>query len=156
MFLVVMAAQSSTLAQFKLDSSAKGKLTIEGYADIYYSYAISHPVGGTRPYVVSYNRDNEVNLDLAYIRLNYTSERIRGLLSAGYGTYMNANYAAEDPVSTRPLEFWVAAGIQTERSAGYQLEHLLWKREQPAISRLSPPDVFGPLRDLQSFKPVVF
>jgi len=54
----------------KVDSSLKAalkkrNLTLEGYVDVYYSYASSHPVGGTRPYVVNYSRDNEINLDLA-------------------------------------------------------------------------------------------
>jgi hypothetical protein len=73
----------------------KGKLTLEGYVDVYYSYAFSHPLGGTRPYWVSYNRDNEINVDMAYVRVQYTSDRIRAIFTPGYGTYMNANYAAE-------------------------------------------------------------
>jgi hypothetical protein len=101
----------------------KGKLTLEGYVDVYYSYAVSHPLGGTRPYVVSYNRDNEINLDLAYIRLQYTSDRIRAIFTPGYGTYMNANYAAERQTLQNILEasigvrlfkdkdIWLDAGV---------------------------------------------
>jgi hypothetical protein len=85
----------------------KGKLTLEGYVDVYYSYAVSHPVGGTRPYFVSYNRDNEVNLDLAYIRIQYQSDRIRASFSPGYGTYMNANYAAERQTLQNILEAYI-------------------------------------------------
>src|SRR5580704_11415482 len=87
-----------------VDTLKKGKLSIEAYVDVYYSYAASHPVGGTRPYVVNYNRDNEINLDLAYISLKYTTERIRATFTPGYGTYMNANYAAERQTLQNILE----------------------------------------------------
>src|SRR5580704_12772393 len=66
----------------------KGTLSLEGYVDVYYSYALSHPLGGTRPYFVSYNRDNEINLNLAYISIKYTSDRVRATFTPGYGTYM--------------------------------------------------------------------
>jgi hypothetical protein len=79
--------------------------------DVYYSYAFSHPLGGTRPYFVSYNRDNEVNLDLAYIRIQYQSDRIRGSFSPGYGTYMNANYAAERQTLQNILEAYIGIRI---------------------------------------------
>jgi hypothetical protein len=82
----------------------KGRLSLEGYVDVYYSYAFSHPVGGTRPYVVNYNRDNEINLDLAYISLKYTTDRLRATFTPGYGTYMNANYAAERQTLQNILE----------------------------------------------------
>jgi hypothetical protein len=82
----------------------KGRLSLEGYVDVYYSYAFSHPVGGTRPYVVNYNRDNEINLDLAYISLKYTTDRIRATFTPGYGTYMNANYAVERQTLQNILE----------------------------------------------------
>ena len=42
----------------------KAKLVVEGYIDAYYSYSTNHPLDGNRPYFVSYNRDNEINLDL--------------------------------------------------------------------------------------------
>jgi len=97
-------AQGVVVAQGLVDSLKKGKLSIEGYVDVYYSYAFSHPVGGTRPYFVSYNRDNEINLDLAYISLKYTSDRVRASFSPGYGTYMNANYASERQTLQNILE----------------------------------------------------
>ena len=93
----------------------KGKLTLEGYVDVYYSYAVSHPAGGTRPYFVSYNRDNEINLDLAYIRLQYTSDRIRVIFTPGYGTYMNANYAAERQTLQNILEASIGVKIFKNR-----------------------------------------
>lgn len=99
------------MGQDLVDSLKKGKLSIEAYVDVYYSYAASHPVGGTRPYFVSYNRDNEINLDLAYASLKYVSDRVRGSFSPGYGTYMNANYAAERQTLQNIMEAYVGVRI---------------------------------------------
>ena len=98
----------------------KGRLSLEGYVDVYYSYAFSHPVGGTRPYVVNYNRDNEINLDLAYISLKYTTDRLRATFTPGYGTYMNANYAAERQTLQNILEASArACGFLRTRISGW-------------------------------------
>ncbi|MBN8851458.1 MAG: hypothetical protein BGO55_04045 [Sphingobacteriales bacterium 50-39] len=115
-------------AQQQVDSSQnslfkKGKLTLEGYVDAYYSYSVSHPKDATHPYVVSYNRDNEINVNLAYISLKYTSDRVRATFTPGFGTYMNANYATERQTLQNLLEanvgvklfskkdIWLDAGV---------------------------------------------
>ena len=105
----------------KVDSSLKAalkkrSLTLEGYVDVYYSYAASHPAGGTRPYVVNYNRDNEINLDLAYVSLKYTSDRIRAAFTPGFGTYMNANYADERQTLENILEAYVGIRLFKDKN----------------------------------------
>jgi Putative beta-barrel porin-2, OmpL-like. bbp2 len=112
-------------AQTSLDSTLKaallkGRLSLEGYVDVYYSYAFSHPVGGTRPYVVNYNRDNEINLDLAYISLKYTTDQLRAVFTPGFGTYMNANYAAERQTLQNIMEAYV--GIRPFKNKGIWLD----------------------------------
>jgi hypothetical protein len=102
------AASADSTLTLKLK---KGTLALEGYVDVYYSYAVSHPVGGNRPYVVNYSRDNEINLDLAYISLKYTSPRMRATFTPGYGTYMNANYADERQTLQNILEASVGIKI---------------------------------------------
>jgi len=105
----------------KVDSSLKAalkkrNLTLEGYVDVYYSYAASHPAGGTRPYVVNYSRDNEINLDLAYLSLKYTSDRIRAAFTPGFGTYMNANYADERQTLENILEAYVGIRLFKDKN----------------------------------------
>ena len=101
----------------------KGKLTVEGYVDVYYSYAVSHPSDKNRPYFVSYNRDNEINVNLAYLSIKYNSDWVRATFTPGFGTYMNANYAAEPQTLQNLLEanvgirlfrkkdIWLDAGV---------------------------------------------
>jgi hypothetical protein len=91
----LLALTPQLLNAQNMDSTVKPHLDVEGYVDVYYSYAFSHPKGGTRPYFVSYNRDNEINVNLAYVSLHFTGNRVRATFTPGYGTYMNANYASE-------------------------------------------------------------
>lgn len=107
----VMRADSSLKAALK-----KRNLTLEGYVDVYYSYAASHPAGGTRPYVVNYSRDNEINLDLAYLSLKYTSDRIRAAFTPGFGTYMNANYSAERQTLENIVEAYVGIRLFKDKN----------------------------------------
>jgi hypothetical protein len=100
-----------------------GKLRIGGYLDTYYGYDFNRPSDGYLPYFVSSNRHNEVNINLAYIDLSYETSRTRARLTPAFGTYMEANYAAEPgllknlfeaSVGFRPFEnrnFWIDAGV---------------------------------------------
>lgn len=82
-----------------MDSAAleyEGKITIGAYIDTYYSFDFNKPEDATRPYFVSMNRHNEVNINLAFIDLRYSSTRVRARFVPGLGTYMDSNYAAEE------------------------------------------------------------
>jgi hypothetical protein len=101
-----------------------GKLTITGYAELYYGYDFNKPKDNNRPgFVYSHNRHNEVNLNLGFVKANYTSDNIRANLALMAGTYANANLAAEPGVLKNVFEanaglklaktanLWVDAGI---------------------------------------------
>lgn len=121
-FLTYLMLGTSTLlfAQQK----SQNPLKISGYAEIYYQYDFSNPENNTRPsFVYSHNRNNEVNLNLGFVKANYETETFRGNLALAAGTYMNANYAAEPGVLKNVYEanvgvkisnnknFWIDAGI---------------------------------------------
>lgn len=121
----------------------KGKVTIEGYLDIYYAYNFNEPASKDQPYFVSMARHNEVNVNLAYIDLKYSSSRLRARFVPGFGTYMNANYAAESGTLKNIVEasvgirvlphknIWVDAGVigspYTNESA-ISRDHLAYTR----------------------------
>ncbi len=85
-------AQQEPVATNRPDS---GLFSVEAYAEAFYLYDSNRPAGGTVPYFVSFNRHNEFNINLAYVAGRYTSERVRGVIMPGFGTFMNANYATE-------------------------------------------------------------
>ncbi|MCZ8134364.1 MAG: porin [Algoriphagus sp.] len=88
-----------------------GNLSIGAYIDAYFGYDFSRPQSGDIPYFVSMNRHNEANINLAFLDVRYTSDRIRGRFVPGFGTYMNANYSNEKG-SLKNL---------VEASAGYRI-----------------------------------
>jgi len=99
-------------------------LRISGYAEIYYQFDANNPKNNSRPsFIYSHNRNNEVNLNLGFIKANYETEKVRANLSLATGTYMNANYSAESGVLKNIYEanvgvkisksknLWIDAGI---------------------------------------------
>ena len=100
----------------KTEKPAGGKLTVQGYVDVYFSYALSHPADATHPYFVSYTRDNEVNLNLAYLSLKFTSDRVRASFGPGFGTYMNANYSSERQTLQNLLEANIGVRLFKKRN----------------------------------------
>ncbi|HRF17352.1 MAG TPA: outer membrane beta-barrel protein, partial [Chitinophagaceae bacterium] len=110
---ISLAAQDSTV-----------NLTLSGYAEAYYTYDFNKPADNNRPgFIYSHNRHNEFNLNLGFLRVNYTAERVRANIALAAGTYMNANYAAEPGVLKNVFEanasikiskkknLWIDAGI---------------------------------------------
>ncbi|MBL7722932.1 MAG: porin [Chitinophagaceae bacterium] len=119
LFGAIVLVSTQLMAQ---DST--GSLTISGYAEAYYQYDFNKPSDNNRPgFIYSHNRHNEFNLNLGFIKANYTAERVRANIALAAGTYMNANYSAEPGVLKNILEanagvkiskkknLWVDAGI---------------------------------------------
>lgn len=52
-------------------------ITLEGYADVYFAFDFNEPREGGRPYFVSHARHKEINLNLAYLSIQYSSQRAR-------------------------------------------------------------------------------
>ncbi|WP_265427827.1 porin [Chryseobacterium sp. YIM B08800] len=121
--LFVLLAVCGITASAQNDSINK-PLAISGYAEVYYTADFNNPKNNNRPgFVYSHNRNNEVNVNLAYIKTAYNTENVRANLALAMGTYMNANYAAEQCVMKNVYEanvglkiskkhnLWIDAGI---------------------------------------------
>ncbi len=106
--------------------STENPLTISGYLETYYAYDFGKPADHNRPaFIYSFNRHNEVNLNLGLIKAAYETNQVRANLALMTGTYANANLAAEPGVLKNIFEanagvkisktknLWVDAGIFT-------------------------------------------
>lgn len=116
----ILAATCLLLIQitFAQDTTA---LKISGYLETYYSYDFNKPTNNSRPvFIYSHNRNNEVNVNLAFIKANYQTERVRGNLALALGTYMSANYAAEPDVMKNAFEAY--AGVKLSTNANLWLD----------------------------------
>ncbi len=102
----------------------KKPLTFSGYAETYFQYDANNPDNNTRPiFIYSHNRNNEVSLNLGFVKANYETENVRANLALGAGSYMNANYSAEPGVLkniyeanvgfkvTKNHNLWITAGV---------------------------------------------
>lgn len=102
----------------------KKPLKITGYLETYYAYDFGNPSNHTRPgFVYSFNRHNEINLNLGFVKAAYETDKVRANLALMAGTYANANLAAEPGVLKNIFEanagvkisktknLWIDAGI---------------------------------------------
>lgn len=103
------------ISAFLFAQEEQKPLTISGYAEVYYQFDANNPKNNLRPsFIYSHNRNNEVNLNLGFIKANYETERLRANLSLATGTYMNANYSAESGVLKNIYE--VNIGVKISKS----------------------------------------
>lgn len=116
--------ESTNSKQPKPIGQISDALTIAGYLETYYSYDFANPENHVRqPFIYGYNRHNEINLNLGYIKLAYSSENVRSNISLMAGTYSNDNLSAEPGVLKNVYEanvgfkisekknIWIDAGI---------------------------------------------
>lgn len=102
----------------------KSPVQFSGYAEVFYLYDFNEPANHKLPdFLYSYNRHNEVNLNLGFIKAAYSEDRVRANLAFMAGTYTNANLANEPGVLknvfegnagikiSKKHEIWVDAGI---------------------------------------------
>lgn len=119
-FFLAISTLLLVFASVAQDSTGKKKqLSLTFYTEPYYAYDFNRPADNNRPsFIYSYNRHNEINLNLAFVKLAHTSEKTRANMALATGTYMNANYTAEPGVLRQVYE--ANAGIRMLRN------HKLW------------------------------
>lgn len=130
---VCLAVALPALAQTAGDSTAsassptKTGVTFNGYVEAYYTHDFTAPkTSQERPgFLYNHKRNREVNVNLAFLKGAYTSERVRANLAIQVGTYAQYNYAAEQPLLRNVFEanagvklsktkdLWLDAGIFT-------------------------------------------
>lgn len=104
--------------------SANHAILFSGYMEAYYTYDFNKPYDHHLPsFIYSYNRHNEVNLNLGFIKASYQKATVRANLAFAAGTYINANLVQEPGVLKNIFEanagvkiskkknIWVDAGI---------------------------------------------
>ncbi|GEP92986.1 hypothetical protein CTE07_46310 [Chitinophaga terrae (ex Kim and Jung 2007)] len=138
----LLAAAITMFAQDSTNINKNRKLTFSGYAEAYYSYDLNKPSGHLKPgFLYNYNRHNELNLNLAMLKANYTSDRVRGNLALMTGTYAQYNLAAEPSVFQYVYEanVGIRVGRQVWIDAGIMPAHIGWEsaigKDCPTLTR---------------------
>lgn len=110
------AACLSTPAWAQKDS-LKIPVRIDGYVEAYYVYDFARPDGHNRPdFLYSFDRHNEVNLNIGMLRASFSGPKIRANLGLMAGTYSNANLAAEPGVLKNLYEANVGVKLSKTRN----------------------------------------
>lgn len=106
------------------EDSVKSKFTWGAYAEAFYSYNFNRPPTEQKlPFLYSYNRYQQLSMNLLMGRMSYQSKRFRSALAVAAGTYMDDNLESEDAVWGQVFEaslgvklikekqLWLDAGI---------------------------------------------
>lgn len=107
---------TSAPTQAATQASPNTGLTLTGYIEAYYTHDFTAPkTNQERPgFLYNHKRNREVNLNLAFAKLAYTSERVRGNLALQVGTYAQYNYAAEQDLVKNIFE--ANAGVKLSKT----------------------------------------
>ena len=70
-------------------------VNVSGFLDTYYSYDFNRPDDKRQSFVFNHNRHNNVNINLALLRMQVAHKRYRANIGLHTGTYVTDNYAAE-------------------------------------------------------------
>ncbi|WP_338875091.1 porin [Spirosoma sp. SC4-14] len=113
-------------------------ITFSGYVEAYYVHDFTAPkTSQERPgFLYNHKRNREVNVNLAFLKGAYTSERVRANLAIQAGTYAQYNYVTEQPLLKNVFE--ANAGVKLSRKrdlwldAGIFGSHIGW---ESAISK---------------------
>lgn len=89
-------------------------LSLSAYLETYYAYDFNNPADHNRPhFIYSYHRHNEVNLNLGFIKTEYTAPYSRANFALMTGTYSQANLASEPGMAKNIFE--ANAGIKLSK-----------------------------------------
>lgn len=97
---------------------------VSAYIETYYSYDFSKPINNEKPdFNYNYKKHNQPNVNLAFVKANYQSKRLRSSLALMTGNYAMYNLSSEPNwakplleanVGYKPFEkhnFWIDAGV---------------------------------------------
>ncbi len=113
----MVAAMSFAIAQ-SADTTITPALTLTGYVEAYYTHDFTAPKATPeRPgFLYNHKRNREVNINLAYAKLAYATDRMRGNLALQVGTYAQYNYASEQPLLKNVYEANVGVKLSKTRN----------------------------------------
>lgn len=117
------------LTAVKAQNNDNNPINFSGYLETYYSYDMGNPNNHVRPgFIYSHNKHNELNLNLGFVKINYSKENVRANLTLMAGTYAEYNLAAEQGLLRNVFEANVGVKISTKHNlwvdAGIMPSHI--------------------------------
>lgn len=108
------------------------KLTFSAYAELFYTYDFNKPLNNRRQdFLYSYNRHNELNLNLGVIKASYQNDTFRANLALMAGVYAQDNLSAEQEILQYVNEANIGVKISKTKNlwidAGIMPSHIGWE-----------------------------
>lgn len=119
-------------AQSSDSLTVQPKVSFSAYAELFYTYDFNEPANHMRQnFLYSYNRHNELNLNLGLIKAAYQNENMRANLALMAGTYAQDNLAAEQDALRYVNEANIGIKISKNKNlwidAGIMPSHIGWE-----------------------------
>ncbi|MBO0948509.1 porin [Fibrella forsythiae] len=113
---------TSAPTQAATQTAPNAGLTVSGYVEAYYAHDFTAPkTTQERPgFLYNHRRNREVNINLAFVKAAYTSDRVRGNLALQVGNYAQYNYAAEQTLVQNIFE--ANAGVKLSKNRDLWLD----------------------------------
>jgi len=108
------------------------QVTFSAYAELFYTYDFNEPANHIRQnFLYSYNRHNELNLNLGLVKAAYQNDNLRANLALMAGTYAQDNMAAEQDALRYVNEANIGIKISKTKNlwidAGIMPSHIGWE-----------------------------
>lgn len=133
-YIVVCTLLGIFFSKAQSSDSAKisPKVKFSAYAEIFYTYDFNEPSNHLRQnFLYSYNRHNEVNLNLGLVKASYESEQLRANFALMAGTYAQDNMAAEQNALRYVNEANIGIKVSKTKNlwidAGIMPSHIGWE-----------------------------
>ncbi|MBI2284838.1 MAG: porin [Bacteroidetes bacterium] len=125
-FIVLISECISLISYAQKDSGWRERPVVQlsGFADIYYVYDFNQPSTKDRQvYFYHFNRHNQINLNLGYLKFSVQHPKYRANLALHLGTYAVDNYSSEPGMLKHLFEansgislnskntFWMDVGV---------------------------------------------
>lgn len=119
-------------AQTSDSLKTNNKVIFSAYAELFYAYDFNEPANHIRQnFLYSYNRHNELNLNLGLVKAAYQSENLRANFALMAGTYAQDNMAAEQEALRYVNEANIGIKISKNKNlwidAGIMPSHIGWE-----------------------------
>lgn len=114
------------------DSTKSPKINFSAYSELYYGYDFNKPSDHRRlPFLYTYNRHNELNLNLGLVKGHYETENMRANLALIAGTYVQDNMVAEEEalkyINEANIGFKISKSKNLWIDAGILPSHIGWE-----------------------------
>ena len=120
-YLIIAFFFSSSFVFSQKDSLFK-QIELSGAVEVYYGFDFGNPKNNRRPpFIYSYNRHNEFNLNIGFVKAAFERKRIKANLGLMVGTYPNANLNHEPGLLKNILEANVGINLSKKQNIWLEL-----------------------------------